>query len=113
MIKENDKLEKAQLVVDLLKEYLDPKYKEVLNTYNPDENLNISKNPVEFSLWDEFTFVVGNDEIILDIMFSSILEVEVCNASELKKVVSFYEDHGCECWDDTIKILKEQTRYEK
>lgn len=98
--------EKAQLAIDLLKEYLDPRYKDALDTYNPENDLYIHHGVFEKI---DFDFIVESDDIFLIINF---MKVRVKDENKFNVIADFYE-HGCRCWDDTIKFLKEQTGYEE
>ena len=105
--------EKAQLVVDLLKEYF--KNKDVdcygaLCLYNPDTDLTISDNPL---ITGEFYIITTNNKIVLDISPTRIDKVFCNNPTELIDVINFHnlcgscnteEDNGS--WDKTIEYLK-------
>ena len=105
--------EKAQLVVDLLKEYFinkDVDCYDALCLYNPDTDLTISDSPL---ITGEFYIITANNKIVLDISPTRIDKVFCNNPTELIDVMNFHnlcgscnteEDNGS--WDKTIEYLK-------
>ena len=107
--------EKAELVIELLKEYLKytdiDSYTALCNGYNSETDLTIHENPL--TIFGEFSFVIGDEKTVLDITPCRIQKVYCNNPTELYDVVNFYElcgacsseeDNGS--WDKTIKYLQ-------
>lgn len=113
-----DLKERAELVIELLKEYFKRTdiecYTTLVNSYNPEVDITIWDNPLIFG---EFTFVIGDEKVVLDITPSRIMKVYCNDPDSLHEVVNFYklcgacateEDNGS--WDKTIEYLKEATK---
>ena len=97
------KQEKAELVIKLLKQYLAPKYAEVLNNYDSKTNLVIYNNEV----FGEFEIIVGNDDYVLDISCLRIIVVDVHHPTKrLPPIAKFYKLNGCKNWNETITFLR-------
>ena len=106
--------EKAQLVIDLLKEYLKytdtESYMALCNGYNPETDLEIWDNPLPIG---EFSFTISDGNVVLDIAPTGILKVYCNNPTEVHKVVSFLELCGS-CiteeergsWNKAIEYMK-------
>lgn len=105
--------EKAQLVINLLKEYFKDKDIDsynVLCNYNSNTDLMIWEDPL---ICGEFTFAIGNNEIVLDISPTIVQKIYCNNSTELIELINFYElcgscvsieDNGS--WDKAINYLK-------
>lgn len=107
--------DKAQLVIDLLKEYLKytdtESYMAICNGYNTETDLTINEDPL--TIFGEFSFVIGDGNVVLEITPCSILKVYCNKPDEIYKVVDFHqlcescateEDNGS--WDKAIEYMK-------
>ena len=116
MINENNKLEKAQLVINLLKKVVDEKYLNALNAELDPEYVSYFPLKTHQSL-EWLCASIGNEEIVLDIKvdFASIYVygVYVTN-KELEQIFDFILDE--EEWinvENTIDKFKEYVENEK
>jgi len=109
-----DLKDKAQLVIELLEQYLKQVdmecYVTLHNAYNPDEDLTFWNPPL---INGEFTYAVGDENLVLDISPSRIIKIYCDDSLELHTVANFYElcgacateeDNGS--WDKTIEYMK-------
>lgn len=116
MINETNKLEKAQLVIDLLKKVVDEKYLNALNSELDPEY--VSYFPLETHQSLEWLCVaIGDEEIVLDIKvdFASIDVYAVyATNKEMEKIFEIYLNE--KDWvnvENTIEKFKEYVKNEK
>lgn len=103
--------EKAQLIIDLLKDYFkykNPDYYNALCTYNPDTDLIMSNEP-------EFWFMIKTNNFSLDIDPERILKAPCNKDIELVEVFHFFDipDDSCtkknnknQNWDKVIDYFQ-------
>lgn len=115
MINETNKIEKVQLVIDLLNECLDKKYLNALN----------SELDIEYAVYydsdsdicKELHIICGNDEFILDISVSAggilVLAVSVKDQTEANVIFDFTldEKEWISC-DNTLEKFEEYVKNE-
>ena len=118
MINENNKLEKAQLVIELLNKCLDKQYLDVLNSKLDHEYVSYYDYDEEhYKCLESLNVILGYEDTILDVMVCtsgiSVYAVCVKNNKDIKQVFKFNLDK--EEWtncENVIEKFKEMVEYE-